>query len=104
MKLLAVFLISFFLGAFSAWVYYENKIANINEGIISKEIQLLSLATNEKIPCNQLLESNNWVQINNEEFTVFWRLLSDREKATKLVIDKNNSTALEIVQANCLEK
>ncbi len=101
---LVTLIFTFVLGAVSVGVYYENKVENIKEDIISVEIKLLSLTANVNIPCDKLLKSSGWVYEEHGDYTVFWKLYADQSMVAKLVVGEEYSSVVETFDSSCPEK
>jgi hypothetical protein len=101
LTILVAVLASLILGSAFTTIYYENKISNIDEDIISKEIALLSAVPNSDIPCSKLKNAKNWIVEKKGEVTVFWKFTPEQSRATKLVLGKNLSSATESFSTGC---
>lgn len=99
--LVTTLILSFILGGFSVGIFYENKVANITEDIISEEVRLLSLAVNASIPCDKLLKSGGWIYDEYTGYSVFWKLYADQSMVAKLVVGEEYSSAVETFENSC---
>jgi hypothetical protein len=91
---------SFCIGAALSSVYFDNKISNIKEDIISKEFSLLSMTRDTDIPCKQIRNTTGWYPQEYKKFTIFWKK-SNNNSIIKLVIDNNYSSAVDRVDNSC---
>ncbi|WP_038180734.1 hypothetical protein [Vibrio rhizosphaerae] len=94
---------SFCIGAALSSVYFENKISNFKEDIVSKEMSLLSMASNVSVPCNEIRKTDRWFSQEYKGFTIFWKK-SDSNAIVKFVVDDKYSSAVDMLDNSCQMK
>lgn len=99
--LLAIVATSLVTGYFTRF-YYENKISNSTEDVVSREVALLEKAASIHPPCDKLSGSvNNTAVENVNGFIVIWRVAKESKFIHKFVIDSDFHSAYEKVKNNC---
>lgn len=84
-----------------SWVFYQDKITDSNEDIVSAEIALLNEAANQTPDCSALSAGSGIYVSEHNNLIFVWRKLEKAQEIEKIAINEDRLAVSELIKNPC---